>query len=603
MATSNASLRLLFLVIMSSGFLFHETLKPGCCRGDHHRAASFETERVVLLKFKQGLTDSSHRLSSWVGEDCCKWRGVVCNHRSGHVIKLNLRSLDDDGTHGKLGGEISHSLKYLNQLDLSMNNFEGTRIPKLIGSLEKLRYLNLSGASFSGPIPPQLGNLSRHLNLGEVNLSRASTYWLHAVSKLPLSELHLPSVGLSVLPRCLPSSNLTSLSKLVLSNNGFNSTIPHWLFQLRNLVYLDLNFNNLRGSILDAFANRTCLESLRKMGSLCNLKTSILSENDLNREITEMINVLSGCNKCSLENLNLGLNELGGFLPNSLGNLCNLQSLLLWENSFVGSIPNSIGNLSHMKELYLSNNQMNGTIPETLGQLHELAALDVSENSWEDLKLVIHISIEWIPSFKLQYLKLRLPNRPIPQDIGESMPMLTELDLSHNSLTGTLPVSIGKLHGLMILHIICLEKFLHCGMVFLIWWCMLTCRTTDLNYTNIRTLDLGGNRFSGNIPAWIGQTMPSLWILGLGSNLFNGSIPLQLCTLSSLHILDLAQNNLSGSIPSCVGNLSAMASEIGSYRYEADLMVLTKGREDSYRNILYLVNSILEQPSEIKFPK
>ncbi|RVX06849.1 Receptor-like protein 12 [Vitis vinifera] len=469
MATSNASLRLLFLVIMSSGFLFHETLKPGCCRGDHHRAASFETERVVLLKFKQGLTDSSHRLSSWVGEDCCKWRGVVCNHRSGHVIKLNLRSLDDDGTHGKLGGEISHSLKYLNQLDLSMNNFEGTRIPKLIGSLEKLRYLNLSGASFSGPIPPQLGNLSRHLNLGEVNLSRASTYWLHAVSKLPLSELHLPSVGLSVLPRCLPSSNLTSLSKLVLSNNGFNSTIPHWLFQLRNLVYLDLNFNNLRGSILDAFANRTCLESLRKMGSLCNLKTSILSENDLNREITEMINVLSGCNKCSLENLNLGLNELG----------------------------------------------------ETLGQLHELAALDVSENSWEGVlteahlsnltnlkelsiakfasrsrpQMVIHISIEWIPSFKLQYLKLRLPNRPIPQDIGESMPMLTELDLSHNSLTGTLPVSIGKLHGLMILHIICLEKFLHCGMVFLIWWCMLTCRTTDLNYTNIRTLDLGGNRF------------------------------------------------------------------------------------------------------------
>ena len=110
------------------------------------------------------------------------------------------------------------------------------------------------------------------------------------------------------------------------------------------------------------------------------------------------------------------------------------------------------------------------------------------------------------------------------------------------------------------------------------------------NYTNIRTLDLGGNRFSGNIPASIGQTMPSLWILGLGSNLFNGSIPLQLYSLSSLHILDLAQNNLSGSIPSCVGNLSAMASEIGSYRYEADLMV--KGREDSYRNILYLVNNI-----------
>ncbi|RVX06789.1 putative inactive leucine-rich repeat receptor kinase XIAO [Vitis vinifera] len=704
---------------MSSGFLFHETLKPGCCHGDHHRAASIDTERVALLKFKQGLTDPSHRLSSWVGEDCCKWRGVVCNNRSGHVIKLNLRSLDDDGTDGKLGGEISLSLldlKYLNHLDLSMNNFEGTRIPKFFGSLERLRYLNLSCASFSGPIPPQLGNLSRliyldlkeyfdfnrypdessqnnlqwisglsslrHLNLEGVNLSRASAYWLHAVSKLPsLSELHLSSCGLSVLPRSLPSSNLTSLSILVLSNNGFNSTIPHWLFQLRNLVYLDLSFNNLRGSILDAFANRTCLESLRKMGSLCNLKTLILSENDLNGEITEMIDVLSGCNKCSLENLNLGLNELGGFLPNSLGNLSNLQSVLLWDNSFVGSIPNSIGNLSNLEELYLSNNQMSGTIPETLGQLNKLVALDISENPWEgilteahlsnlinlkelsiakfsllpDLTLVINISSEWIPPFKLQYLNLRScqvgPKFPVwlrnqnelntlilrNARISDTIPEwfwkldleLDQLDLGYNQLSGRTPNSlkftlqssvcliwnhfngslplwssnsIGELTGLVTLE---MSNNSLTGEIPALWNGVpnlvarvdlsnnnLSGELPTSNCTNIRTLDLGGNRFSGNIPAWIGQTMPSLWILRLRSNLFDGSIPLQLCTLSSLHILDLAQNNLSGSIPSCVGNLSAMASEIETYRYEAELTVLTKGREDSYRNILYLVNSI-----------
>ncbi|RVW80361.1 putative leucine-rich repeat receptor-like protein kinase [Vitis vinifera] len=571
MATSNASLQLLFLVIMSSGFLFHETLKPGCCRG----------------------------------EDCCKWRGVVCNNRSGHVIKLNLRSLDDDGTHGKLGGEISHSLKYLNHLDLSMNNFEGTRIPKFIGSLEKLRYLNLSGASFSGPIPPQLGNLSRliyldlkeyfdfntypdessqndlqwisglsslrHFNLGVVNLIRASAYWLHAVSKLPLSELHLASCGLSVLPRSLPSSNLTSLSMLVLSNNGFNSTIPHWLFQLRNLVYLDLSFNNLRGSILDAFANRTCLESLRKMGSLCNLKTLILSENDLNGEITDMINVLSGCNKCSLENLNLGLNELGGFLPNSLGNLCSLQSLLLWENSFVGSIPNSIGNLSHMKELYLSNNQMNGTIPETLGQLHELAALDVSENSWEGVLTEAHLSN--LTNLKeLSIAKFASQSRPqighpyqnarisdtIPDWFWKLDLELDQLDLGYNQLSGTIPNSL---------------KFGPQSSVYL-----------NVNHfngslplwsSNVSSLFLRNNSFSGPIPQDIGESMPMLTELDLSHNSLTGTLPVSI-----------------GSIPSCVRNLSAMASEIGSYRYEADLMVLTKGREDSYRNILNLVNSI-----------
>ena len=774
MATSIASVHLLFLAIMTSGFPFH-------------KAACIETEKEALLKLKQGLLDPSHRLSSWDGDDCCKWRGVVCSNRTGHVIRLNLRSLEDDGIDGKFGGEISHSLldlKYLNYLDLSMNNFEGTKIPKFIGSLERLRYLNLSAASFSGRIPPQLGNLSRliyldlkeyfdlnaysdessqndlqwisglyslrHLNLEGANLSRASAYWLQAVSTLPsLSELHLSSCGLSLLPPSLPSSNLTSLSVLVLSNNAFNSTIPQWLFQLRNLVLLDLSFDKLGGSILDAFPNTTSLEKLKKMGSLCKLKTLILSENDLNGEITELIDVLSGCNDSSLEHLNLGFNKLGGVLPNSIGNLYNLQSLLLWDNSFVGSIPISIGNLSNLKELYLSNNQMSGTIPETLGQLNELVSVDVSENSWEgvlteshlsNLKhlkdlaisnnpllpnqtLVINISSEWIPPFKLKYLELvscqvgpefpvwlrnqnelntlilrdgqisgtipdwlwkldleldkldlkynqlsgRIPNSlrftsqssvylkgnnfsgslplwssnvsrlnvrnnlfsgPIPSDIGERMPMLMELDLSYNSLTGTLPLSIGTLYGLETLYISNnylsgeipelwdgipsllvhvdlsnnnLSGELPSSVGSLMFIVFLTLSNNHLsgelpstlqNCTILSNLDLGGNRFSGNIPAWIGQTMPSLLILRLRSNLLNGSIPSQLCSLSSLHILDLAQNNLSGSIPSCLGNLSAMASEIELYRYEGDSMVLTKGREDLYKSILYLVNSI-----------
>ena len=262
MANNNVFIQLLFLIITSSGFLFHEIIKVGSCQGDHQRGC-IDTEKVALLKFKQGLTDPSGRLSSWVGEDCCKWRGVVCNNRSGHVIKLTLRYLDSDGTEGELGGKFSPALlelKYLNYLDLSMNNFGGTPIPKFIGSLEKLRYLNLSGASFGGPIPPQLGNLSslryldlkeyfnesnqndlhwlsglsslRHLNLGGVDLSQAAAYWLQAVSKLPsLSELHLPACALADLPPSLPFSNLiTSLSVIYLSHNGFNSTIPHWLF-------------------------------------------------------------------------------------------------------------------------------------------------------------------------------------------------------------------------------------------------------------------------------------------------------------------------------------------------------------------------------------
>ncbi|KAL6325047.1 hypothetical protein AAG906_022255 [Vitis piasezkii] len=107
----------LLMVISLNVARLRRKLNLGCSEGHHHRAACIETERVALLKFKQGLTDPSHRFSSWVGEECCKGRGLVCNNRIGHVIKLNLRSLNDDGTDGKLGGEISLSLvdlKYLN---------------------------------------------------------------------------------------------------------------------------------------------------------------------------------------------------------------------------------------------------------------------------------------------------------------------------------------------------------------------------------------------------------------------------------------------------------------------------------------------------------
>ena len=107
-----------------------------CCANNSSVIRCIETERQALLTLKQHLYDPSNRLASWVGEDCCKWSGIVCHHITGHVRKLILRrppliadyyfrySREDFDAHQKtlLGGKISPSL-----LNLKCNNLHRTR--------------------------------------------------------------------------------------------------------------------------------------------------------------------------------------------------------------------------------------------------------------------------------------------------------------------------------------------------------------------------------------------------------------------------------------------------------------------------------------------
>ncbi|GAY66552.1 hypothetical protein CUMW_249610 [Citrus unshiu] len=741
---NNQCIQRIFLVLLS-GFLFFNFIKLSSCQSI---ARCVQKEKEALLKIKANLTDPSGRLSSWTGEDCCKWEGVVCDNSTGNVVQLKLRSpqipdsFPDNGTNYQLEGEINPSLlelRHLNYLDLSLNNFRGSTIPNFIGSLERLRYLNLSGASFDGNVPLSFGNLSslqildlntfyysslesddlewlsslsssQYLNLEGVDLSKTGSSWVQASNMLPsLSELHLPACGLFEFPP-LSVVNFSSLLVLDLSSNDFNSSIPQWLFNISKLAHLDLSANNIQGNIPDAFANMTSLRELdlsensliggqipKDLGSLCSLRDLDLSSNDLDGEIIEFVDRLSKCTNSSLESLDLGQNNLGGFLPNSLGQLENLKILQLWGNLFRGSIPESIGNLSSLRELYLHNNQMDGTIPESLGKLSHLVVLDISGNPWigvvteahflklKNLKelhiaksslaarltLVFNVSPEWVPPFKLRYMRLRscqlgpkfpawLRNQnklqtfvlrntqisdtipewfwqldlslyeldlgPIPSDIGERMPLLTDMDISHNLLNGTVPLSIGRLsslttlsisnnnltghipefwNGLPFLYAVDMSNNSLSGEIpsslgslrFLRFLMLSNNRlsgeipSTLQNCTTIRTLDLGDNKLSDNIPAWLGKST-SLWILRLRSNIFYGDIPSQLCSLSSLHMLDLAHNNLSRSIPSCLGNLTGMASDMDSERYEGNVLVTTKGTEYWYESTLYLVNSI-----------
>ncbi|XAR51994.1 Non-specific serine/threonine protein kinase [Bertholletia excelsa] len=568
-------------------------------------------ERKALLRVKEGLKDPSNRLSSWQGENCCNWSGVICNSRTGDVIKLNLRNHFPTGS---LSGEISPSLldlKHLSYLDLSMNNFEGTPLPSFLGSLTELRYLNLSGASFSGKIPHSLGNLSsllcldlssysqaegndltwisglpslKYLNLGGVDLSKAASSWLQIVNMLSsLSELHLYQCQLTNLPPSFPSINFTSLSVLDLANNGFNSTIPSWLFNLSSLTQLDLSSNSIHGALPDEFEELISLHKLdlsdnsllegqlpRSLGKLCHLQLLKLSVNQFTGELADYVDELSRCPNSSLETMDLGYNQLSGNLPNSLGYLENLRELKLSHNSFRGSLPNSIGNLSSLEELYLSYNQMGGNITPGLGQLFSLIVLDLSENSWEcvlteahfanlsnlrelsmnkaspNISLVFNINPDWVPPFRLTYINIRSCQLgpKFPTWLLRNQSKVTTLVLNNARISGTLPEWFWKLN-LQLSELDVSYNDLN-GQV-----------PNSIQFSFPSTVDLGTNRFEGPLPLW----SSNVTALYLRDNRFSGPVPPEIGeVLPSLTDLDLAQNSLNGSIPSSIGNLKALTN-------------------------------------------
>ncbi|RHY91695.1 hypothetical protein DYB26_002549 [Aphanomyces astaci] len=79
----------------------------------------------------------------------------------------------------------------------------------------------------------------------------------------------------------------------------------------------------------------------------------------------------------------------------------------------------------------------------------------------------------------------------------------------------------------------------------------LTCVLESLNFTvfsNLVTLNLEGNAFTGPVPDWVG-TMTSLEVLNVNGNQLSGPLPESIIDNVKLEELSLAQNQLTGPVP------------------------------------------------------
>ncbi|TVU33121.1 hypothetical protein EJB05_24906, partial [Eragrostis curvula] len=464
-------------------------------------------EHQILLGLKQHWGRNSSALSRWnlTSAAHCNWGGVSCTNGMVTAISLpnqflakpippflcflkNLTHLDLSYNFSTAFPITLYNCSTLNYLDISNNLFVG-QLPDDINTLPaQLKHLNLSTNRFTGKIPPSIGWLPRLKSLLLDTNRFDGSYPAEEISNLAnLEVLTLAQNPFDPSPIPEKFDRLTHLTYLWLSNMNITGEIPESLSNLSNLNMLALSSNYLQGTI------PTWIWQLQK------LKKLYIYDNDFTAVIATNITALN------LVEIDMSTNQLTGRIPDGFGSVVNLAILFLYNNQLHGLIPPSIGLLPNLADIRLFSNKLSGPLPSELGKHSALGNIEVSNNNLSgELPegLCFNKKLYDIVVFNNSF------SGKLPESLGISQ--ITDLDLSRNQITGSIPMTIGVLNGL-------------------------------------NALNLSGNQISGNIPAAFGF-MSVLTILDLSSNALSGEIPKDFNKLK-LNILNLSRNQLIGEIP------------------------------------------------------
>ncbi|CAO2824454.1 unnamed protein product [Amaranthus hypochondriacus] len=523
------------------------------------------SEREALLKIKHIFRDTKNVdfLESWVGEDCCAWKGVGCNNVTGNIIHFKLtgdfttvhsfvRDIDYPLPQSMSGGIIAalQEVKHLTYLELSGLDLHKGSIPPLIASMTHLRYLNLSNANFIEDVPDQLGNLTalEVLDLSNNDLDIASLEWVSSLSNLKfinLSSNKLPkALDLDKLPdvfhlsvsQCriyhfsvTNSSNHASLKYLDISHNMLVSPLTPNLVNLSSLVFLDLSYNLFNGSVPHYIKNLDSLQTL-----------SVGANNfDVKGGIWELMR-----NSCRFKHLDLSDNNIQGDILQLGVNISKcigyeLEFLDISNNKISGTLSPFLGQFKRLKYLDISSNPIQGKFSEKdIGDLSELSYIDISNTN-----LSLNLASDWLPPFQLRTLMIRSCKIINPPNWLQTQASLEELDVSNNGMSGEPANWISKMSNL---HGLILSNNLLIGPL-----------PQQFSSQNLKFLDIHNNSLSGTIPNWLGD-LNNLEFVDLSSNHFSGYIPQNFRKSCRLKTLLLTNNSLEGIIPPSLGNCRSL---------------------------------------------
>ena len=173
-------------------------------------------------------------------------------------------------------------------------------------------------------------------------------------------------------------ADLTELSTLQIVGSKLKGEIPAFLYDMTKLAIIRLNTNNLTGALSDKISQWTNLTDLYINGN----------------------------------------KELGGTIPQTIGQLKNLVSINIAQTAIGGEIPQTLAQCTSLKNFMAYSNKLSGQIPDFWDQLPNIGVLQLYGN----------------PDI----------TGPIPASIG-SLKLATGIQLKECNLTGNIPASFGGL--------------------------------------------------------------------------------------------------------------------------------------------------------------
>ncbi|PPS18707.1 hypothetical protein GOBAR_AA01873 [Gossypium barbadense] len=295
-------------------------------------------------------------------------------------------------------GSSLFSLQNLRWLNLAGNDLGISEIPSEFGKLRSLTYLNLSGAGFTGFVPPEISLLSDLVSL-DLSLNYGLFFRNHDFNML----VH----------------NLTKLENIVLRGMSLSLVVPYSFLNLTvSLKHLSLSYCDLQGNFPTQVFHLPYLENI------------ILRSNP---NLTGYLPETNWSSPLSL--LDVSRTRFPKGLPGSIGNLKHLKALSLSSCVFMGSIPSTLGNLTKLTFLDISDNMFQGQIPDVFGNLNDLSSMDFSSNNFSGVfpSSAFNLTSLTFMDFSFNFLQGTLPNNI------SGLSYLRKLYLYANLLSGRVP--------------------------------------------------------------------------------------------------------------------------------------------------------------------